>query len=270
MHDRPQYRRSSKDGGCAREVENYWSLPVHQTSFRFNLELNSLDFNAHSGPSISLGRIFPVARCATSVALAARKSYPASSFGCTHKICSKTRGIISAQLISAAKKRVSRGSRNAGYVCSTLAISELLRSVTPSSSCSSRFRASSGDSPASTLPPGNSHFNGKVSSFRRWQISRRPSRSITATTTVIIVRHAPRHRGVRDETLDIVRELPRRGAVPVYSGAHLSPHRLWNSGLPAHLSRPIPRRPFADQRFRRLRPTRGRLRPGAPQPLPLR
>src|SRR5882762_5155313 len=49
---------------------------------------------------------------------------------------------------------------------------------------SSRARASAGDSPASTLPPGNSHFNPCESSRFRWQTSSFESRVMRAATTV--------------------------------------------------------------------------------------
>src|SRR3954470_16758115 len=51
----------------------------------------------------------------------------------------------------------------------------------PSSSCSSRTSACSGVSPASTLPPGNSHSPAIDLPAGRCAISRRPSTSISAT-----------------------------------------------------------------------------------------
>src|SRR5215475_3807909 len=53
----------------------------------------------------------------------------------------------------------------------------------PSSSLSSRTRASSGVSPASTLPPGNSHRPANCLPSGRWQISTRPSASTSAQAT---------------------------------------------------------------------------------------
>src|SRR6516165_5368428 len=51
----------------------------------------------------------------------------------------------------------------------------------PSSSASSRISAASGVSPASTLPPGNSHSPAIDLPGGRWASSTRPSASISAT-----------------------------------------------------------------------------------------
>src|ERR1700726_4973512 len=61
-----------------------------------------------------------------------------------------------------------------------------MRAATPNSSRNSRVNASHGVSPARILPPGNSHFSGNAPPRRRWQISNRPPRSITAATTQIM------------------------------------------------------------------------------------
>src|ERR1700730_4896988 len=56
--------------------------------------------------------------------------------------------------------------------------------ATPSSSRNSRAKASAGDSPSSTLPPGNSHFNPCESLRFRWQTSSFEFRVMSAATTV--------------------------------------------------------------------------------------
>ncbi len=54
----------------------------------------------------------------------------------------------------------------------------------PNSSCSSRFRDSSGVSPASILPPGNSQRPSHRSPFFLLAMSTRPSSSMTAAVTL--------------------------------------------------------------------------------------
>src|SRR5579872_4739837 len=53
----------------------------------------------------------------------------------------------------------------------------------PSSSSSSRRKASRGCSPSSILPPGNSHFSGMVWWRVRWQTRSFPFSTIRAATT---------------------------------------------------------------------------------------
>src|SRR5580704_19421780 len=66
------------------------------------------------------------------------------------------------------------------------AISSPMVARIPSSSSSSRRRASRGCSPSSIFPPGNSHLSGMVWCRVRWQTSSLPSFSITAATTRFI------------------------------------------------------------------------------------
>src|SRR6266581_2932951 len=60
------------------------------------------------------------------------------------------------------------------------------RTFIPSSSEISRWSAASKDSPASTLPPGNSHIPAKWTLSRRWVIRIRPFRRMMAATTLIL------------------------------------------------------------------------------------